>query len=138
MSSPAIALRSQVRKQVVVGRILSGIAAAFLVFDLTGKLLQPQQVVDATTRLGYSASVLPVLGILQLAFLALYLVPRSAIIGAVLLTGYLGGAVASHVRANGSAFEILFPIIFASIVWGGLFLRDHRVSAMIGPSQKTN
>jgi hypothetical protein len=120
-----------------MGRILSGIAAAFFAFDLTGKLLSLQQTVDATTKLGYSANVLPPLGVVQLICLALYLIPRTAIIGAVLLTGYLGGAVATHVRANGSAFEILFPIIFGSIVWGGLLLRDPRVGIMIGPRQTT-
>jgi hypothetical protein len=97
-----------------------------------------QQTIDGTVRLGYSASVLVPLGIVQLVILALYLIPRTAIAGAVLMTGYLGGAVASHVRAHGSVFEITFPILFAMLLWGGLYLRDARVSAMIAKPGRTN
>ena len=126
------------RKAVVTGRVLSGLAAAFIVFDLTGKLFTVPQAVEGTVRLGYSPGVLIPLGTVQLIILALYLVPRTAIVGAVLMTGYLGGAVASHVRANGSAFEITFPILFAALLWGGLYLRDSRVAAMIGRTQRSN
>lgn len=126
------------RKAVITGRILSGLAAAFMLFDLTGKLFTVSQAVEGTVKLGYSANVLVPLGIVQLLILALYLIPRTAVLGAVLMTGYLGGAVASHVRANGSLFEITFPILFASMLWGGLYLRDSRVAAMIGRAERIN
>jgi hypothetical protein len=130
-SSSLTAVDAGSRKAVITGRILSGFAAAFMLFDLSGKLFMVQQTVEGTVRLGYTADVLVPLGVIQLVILALYLIPRTAVVGAVLMTGYLGGAVASHVRAHGSAFEITFPILFAAMLWGGLYLRDARVAAMI-------
>jgi len=129
---------SRPSRTVLTGRVLSGIGTAFLLFDVSMKLFPMQQAIDATVKLGYSAGVLQPLGVILLICLTLYLIPRTAIIGAILMTGYLGGAVATHVRANGSAFEITFPLIFASILWGGLYLRDARVSAMLAPAGTNN
>lgn len=127
---------SRVSKALITGRVLSGLAAAFMLFDLSGKLFTVSQTVEATVGLGYTADVLVPLGIVQLIILALYLIPRTALIGAVLMTGYLGGAVASHVRAHGSLFEITFPILFAALLWGGLYLRDTRVRQMLAKEDK--
>jgi hypothetical protein len=113
------------------GRILSALPALFLLVDGVGKLIKPVPVVEATVRLGYSESVILPLGIVLLACTVVYLIPRSAVLGAILLTGYLGGAVATHVRADDGLFPILFPVILGVLLWGGIFLRDHRLRALI-------
>ena len=95
------------------------------------KLLKPAIVTETTVQLGYPESVILGLGIVLLACTALYLIPRTAVLGAILLTGYLGGAVATHVRVGASPFEILFPVIFGALLWGGLFLRDERLRELI-------
>lgn len=113
------------------GRVLSGIAALFLAMDLMMKLLMLPPAVEGTTQLGYSPNVIVPLGLIQLFCLILYLVPRTAIIGAVLWTGYLGGAIATHVRMGNPLFShVLFPIYVAALLWGGLWLTDRRVSEM--------
>jgi hypothetical protein len=116
------------------GRILTGIPALFLLFDGVMKLVRPSFVVAGTVQLGYQPSVILGLGIVLSACLALYLIPRTAIVGAVLLTGYLGGAVASHVRVGDPLFShVLFPIYLAVFLWGGLALRDRRVAGLLAP-----
>ena len=113
------------------GRVLSGLAAAFLVFDSLGKLLQLQPVMQGTTQLGYSTATVFPLGIVLLACVVIYLVPRTAVLGALLLTGYLGGAVATHIRVGNPLFtHVLTPTYFAALIWGGLMLRDARVRAL--------
>lgn len=120
------------RKAIWAGRILSGIAVLFLAFDAAMKLLVTAPAVETTGQLGYPASTLLPIGIIQLVCLALYLIPRTAVLGAVLWTGYLGGAIATHVRVGSPLFShILFPIYVAALLWGGLWLRDRRVAAMI-------
>jgi len=119
------------KKMLWAGRILSALPALFLLVDGVGKLIKPVPVVEATVRLGYSESVILPLGIVLLACTVVYLIPRSAVLGAILLTGYLGGAVATHVRADDGLFPILFPVILGVLLWGGIFLRDHRLRALI-------
>jgi hypothetical protein len=114
-----------------IGRVLSALPALFLLFDGAMKLVKPGFVVEATVRLGYSESVILPLGVVLLVCTALYLVPRTSVLGAILLTGYLGGAVATHVRHEDSLFEILFPVIFGALLWGGLVLRDTRVRSLV-------
>ena len=117
---------------VVAGRILSGLAAAFLVFDSVGKLLRVQPVVEGTASLGYPVSVIFPLGVTLLTCVFVYLMPRTAVLGALLLTGYLGGAVATHVRVGSPVFShVLFPTYVAALVWGGLMLRDRRLRAFL-------
>ncbi|WP_437876525.1 DoxX family protein [Sorangium sp. So ce513] len=124
------ALRS--RKALWAGRVLSGLAVLFLGFDAVGKLLQPREVLEGTTSLGYQASVIFPLGVIQLVCLAFYVVPRTAVLGAVLWTGYLGGAIATHVRiGNPLLTHTLFPIYVAALIWGGLWLRDRRLRAVL-------
>ena len=116
------------------GRVLSGLATAFFVMDGAMKLVQPQFVIDATRDIGWPADpvTLSVLGGLLLASTALYLFPRTAVLGAILLTGYLGGAVASHARVGSPLFtHDLFGVYLGLFVWGGLWLRDRRVRALI-------
>jgi hypothetical protein len=113
------------------GRILSALPALFLLFDGAMKLVKPDFVVKATVELGYPEGVIVPLGIVLVTCTVLYLIPPTAVLGAILLTGYLGGAVATHVRAGQGPFEILFPVIFGAILWSGLFLRDERLRALI-------
>lgn len=118
-------------KRVWAGRILSGFIMLFLAMDLGMKLFAVPAAVEGTVQLGYPANVLFGIGIVQLVCLILYLIPRTAIIGAVLWTGYLGGAIATHVRVGSPLLtHVLFPIYVAVFLWAGLWLRDRRVSAL--------
>jgi hypothetical protein len=113
------------------GRTLSGLAAAFLLFDAAMKLILLPPVVKATHEIGFSESSVFGIGATLLVCVAVYLVPRTALIGAVLLTGYLGGAVATNVRVGAPLFtHVLAPIYLAVFIWGGLYLRDARVRGL--------
>jgi hypothetical protein len=125
---PVVVPAAESRAALWTGRVLSAIAVLFLGMDATLKLLVLAPAVKGTTELGYDAGVLFPLGLLQLACLALYLVPRTAPLGALLWTGYLGGAVATHVRVGNPLFShILFPVYVATFLWLGLWLRDARL-----------
>ena len=113
------------------GRGLSGLLAFLLALDALGKFLRPEPVVKGTLELGYPESVIVPLGVVLLASVVLYALPRTALLGAILLTGYLGGAVATHVRVGAGMFPICFPIVFGVLLWGGLFLRDGRLRELI-------
>ena len=113
------------------GRIMSGIPSLFLLMDGIMKLVKPAPVVEATVKLGYPESVIFGLGIVLLASTVVYLIPRTSVLGAILLTGYLGGAVATHVRVGEGLFSILFPVIFGALLWGGLVLRDARLRSIL-------
>lgn len=118
----------------LAGWFLFGLAVLFLAFDSVGKLLQLPQVVQGTTELGYPTAVILPLGLIQLGCLLLLIVPRTSLVGAVLLTGYLGGAIATHVRLGNPLFtHVLFPIYVAALVWGGLYLLDPRLRMLAGP-----
>ena len=119
------------KKTLWVGRILVALSALFLLFDAAGHLMVPAAVVEAFNRLGYPLSLSPALAIIELVCLVAYLIPRTAILGAILLTGYLGGAVATHLRVHDPVFDTLFPIIFGVLIWAGLYLRDQRLRALI-------
>ena len=113
------------------GRIISGLPVLFLLVDGAMKLFKPAPVVEATVRLGYAENVIIPIGIVLLICTALYLVPKTSVLGAILLTGYLGGAVATHVRAAEGMFPIVFPIILGALLWLGLCLHDPRLRALI-------
>ena len=113
------------------GRIISALPALFLLIDGIMKLVKPAVVVEATVQLGYPESVIVGLGAVLIACTILYLIPRTAVLGAILLTGYLGGAVATHVRVGGPVFPIIFPVILGAMLWGGLYLRDQRVRSLV-------
>jgi DoxX-like family len=118
-------------RRVWIGRIVSALPALFLLVDASMKLLKPAFVVEATTQLGYSEGVIVGLGLVLLACTGLYLIPRTSVLGTILLTGYLGGAVATHVRAGSDPFAVLFPVLIGTLLWGGLVLRDARASALV-------
>ena len=113
------------------GYILTGLTALFLLADGVGKLFKPAFVVEATTKLGYPESTIVPIGVVLVICTVLYLLPITSVIGAILLTGYLGGAVATHVRVGEGTFPIVFPVIMGTLAWGGLFLRDERLRALL-------
>ena len=119
------------KAQLWAGRVLGGIASLFLLMDGGMKLFKPPVVVKATMQLGYPESTIVGIGVTLLVCTLLYLAPRTSVLGAVLLTGYLGGAVASNVRAATPVFNIVFPILVAVLLWGGLWLRDLRVRSLL-------
>lgn len=120
------------------GRIISWLPAIFLLIDGVWKLFKPALVVEATVKLGYSENVIVPLGIVLTLCTILYMIRRTAVLGAILLTGYLGGAVATHVRAGEGLFPISFPIVLGVLLWGGLYLRDHRLAKLIPLHQEGN
>jgi|SRR5882672_11614405 len=113
-----------------IGRVMTGLPVLFLTFDCILKFASPPMVVAATAQLGYPPGVIFGIGAVLAICVALYAIPRTAIVGAVLLTGYLGGAIASHVRVGDPLLShVLFPIYVAVLAWGGLYLRDGRLRA---------
>jgi hypothetical protein len=113
------------RLQVLIGRVLSGLATVFLLFDGAIKLVPPQAVLDGAQQLGYQADTIAGIGLVLLACVTLYLIRRTSALGALLLTAYLGGAVATHVRVGNPLFShVLFPTYVATLIWGGLLLRN--------------
>ena len=114
-----------------VGRVMSALPILFLTADGIAKLIKPVQVVEATVKLGYPESVIFGLGVVLLICTILYAIPRTSVLGAILLTGYLGGATATHVRVGGPIFSILFPGLLGALIWGGLYLRDGRLRALL-------
>ena len=136
LSSTSTTAREPGRGLLWTGRILSTLGVLFMTMDAGMKLLQLPAAVQGTTRLGYPASVIFPLGVVQLACLILYVVPRSAVFGAILWTGYLGGAVATHVRLLNPWFShILFPVYVALLFWVGLTLRMPALRALLFPKK---
>ena len=115
--------------QLWTGRVLSALPVLLLLLSASMKLAHPPAAIETFVgKLGYPASMLPALAVLELFCTVVYVVPRTAVLGAVLLTGYLGGAVATHVRV-GDAFVV--PLLLGVLVWAGLYLRDERVRALL-------
>jgi hypothetical protein len=120
------------RSTLLIGYALTGLAALFLAVDTVMKLLALEQAVHASTELGYPASAVFTIGIIELVCLTLYLVPATSVSGSILLVGYLGGAVAAQVRiGNPLASHVLFPTCVAAMLWGGLYLRESRLRALL-------
>ncbi len=116
------------KKSLWAGRIISTLVVLFLLFDAVAKLMKIAPVLEAFTQLGYSTSLAVPIGAVLLFCTAVYVIPPTSILGAILLTAYLGGATVTHLRA-GQPFY--FPIIFGVLVWGGLYLREDRLRALI-------
>ena len=128
---PTAARTTTATKRLWASRATGGLPALFLLVDGAMKLIKPAAVVEATVQLGYPESTLVGTGVVLLVSTVLYLLPRTAILGAVLLTGYLGGAVATHVRTAGPPFNVLFPVVFGALLWIGLWLRDARLRDLL-------
>jgi hypothetical protein len=113
-------------------RIMSGLIILFMLFDSILKLIKPAPVVEGTVTLGFAEHHIIVIGILGLLSTILYAVPRTSFLGALLLTGYYGGVVATHIRVDSPLFtHILFPVYLAVLTWGGVWLRDEKVRKLI-------
>jgi hypothetical protein len=116
----------------ITGWVLTSLVALFLLFDSATKLLQLPAVVEATVQMGFPATTVPVIGGTLLACLVLYLIPRTAVLGAVLLTGYLGGAVCAQLRIEAPVLGyLLFPVYTGVLVWLGLYLRSAALRALV-------
>ena len=139
LESAPLAATSAVRRSATsrwAGRILTGLSVLFLAFDAAIKLFPNEAAITGTTALGYQPHHLPIIGAIALACLVLYVIPRTAPLGAILWTGYFGGAIATHLRVDNPLFShILFPIYVAAFIWGGLYLRDERVRALLRPAR---
>lgn len=120
------------KRRIGPGHVMSGLAVSFLLLDAVLHVLKPAPVLEAFGQLGYHAGASVPFGILELVCLALYVAPRTSALGAVLLTGYLGGAVAIHARVGSPLFShLLFPVYVGALVWAGLYLRDERLRALV-------
>ena len=120
------------KTRVWTGRILSGLVVLFLFPDAIIKFMKPAPVVEAFAHVGWPLSLANALGIVLLVCIAIYVFPRTSVLGAILLTGYLGGAVATHLRAGDPLFShVLFPTYLGVLLWLGLYLRDERLRALV-------
>ncbi|GHO53380.1 DoxX family protein [Ktedonobacter robiniae] len=132
----ATQMASGSKTQLWIGRILTGLVVLFLLFDGVTHVLQIPPVMDSFKQLGYPASVALEIGIVELVCLVLYIIPSTSVLGAILLTGYLGGAVATNLRIDAPLFSnILFPVYVGLFIWGGLYLRNEQLRALF-PLQK--
>jgi hypothetical protein len=127
MSEP-LAVEAPKRWLPWVGRAVSALPAALLLFSASLKITSSPLMVDGLGKAGFSPGLVTAIGVLELACLAIYLVPPTAVLGALLLTGYLGGAVVTHLRV-GQPFAM--PVVIGVLVWAGLYLRDVRVRAIL-------
>ncbi len=120
------------KKMLWAGRIISALVVLFLLFDGAIKVMKLAPAVQGTAQLGYPVGVVLPLGVVLLMCTAIYTIPRTSVLGAILLTGYLGGAVATHVRAGDPLFShVLFPTYLGVLLWLGLYLREDRLRALI-------
>jgi DoxX-like protein len=120
------------KRRLVAAYALTAFVGLFLAFDAAMKVLKLAPAVQGTTELGYPVDTVIAIGVIELVCLILYLVPRTSVLGALLLTGYLGGAIATHVRAGSPlATHTLFPIYVAIMMWGGLYLRETRLRELV-------
>jgi hypothetical protein len=119
------------KMQARIGWVLSILTISFMLVDAAGKLVLETRVIEATTKIGYPVAAIRPIGVIALLCTILYAVPRTAVLGAILLTGYYGGAVASKIRIEDPLFSsILFAVYFGFVAWGGLYLRDGRLRAL--------
>ena len=119
-------------RRIWAGRIVSALAALFLLFDGTIHIMRIPAVVEGFAKAGFPISTALPLGIIEIICIVLYVIPRTSVLGAILLTGYLGGAVATNVRQQLPMLGyVLFPVYVGVFIWGGLWLRDDRIRSLI-------
>ncbi len=132
LSNSPVARASYSKLKYRAGAALSALPVLFLLFDGVIKLIEFAPVAQSFAQLGYPFALARGLGLLELLCVALYAIPRTAVLGALLLTGFLGGAISTHLRVDDPLFShTLFPVYIALLVWGGLYLRDDRVRALL-------
>ena len=119
-------------KIIWTGRLMSALVVVFLLFDSVIKLLDMTVVQESMAQLGYPVNLDRLIGLIEFICLALYVIPRTSILGAILLTGLLGGAIATHVRVGDPLFShVLFGVYLGLLAWGGLYFRDDRLRTLI-------
>ena len=129
MQSESVAISKKARW---AGRVISALPVLFLLMDAIMKLIKLAPVVEATVKIGWPESLIIPLGIVLLVCTLLYVIPSTSVLGAILLTGYLGGAVATHLRIGDPLFtHVLFPVYLGVLLWLGLYLRDARLRALV-------
>lgn len=111
------------------GYVLSALPVLFMVMSGVMKLAHPPMIVEGFAKNGMSVTTLTIIGVIELSCVVIYLIPRTAVLGAVLMTGYLGGAIMVHVRAHEAA--LIAPLVLGMCAWGGLFMRDKRIRALL-------
>jgi hypothetical protein len=114
-----------------IGYAISALGVLFLILDAVIKVLRLAPAIEATVQLGYPEQLVLTIGLVELACLVVYLIPRTAVLGAILMAGYLGGAVTTHLRIGSEPFAVFFPVILGLMLWGGLYLRDPQLRALI-------
>ena len=119
------------KAMVWVGRVISALPVLLLLFSASIKFAQPPEAMKGFVEMGYPERLALTLGVVELTCTVLYVIPQTAVLGAILLTGYLGGATATHVRVDGPLFNILFPVVFGALLWAGLYLREERLRALL-------
>lgn len=120
------------KAKIWTSRVMSGLVILFMLADSIFKFIQPAEVVQGTVDLGYATHHIAIIGMLGLLSILLYAIPRTAILGAILLTGYFGGAIATHLRLDNPLFShTLFPVYLGILAWGGLWLRDERLRKLL-------
>jgi hypothetical protein len=117
--------------QLWAGRIVSGVVAAFMLLDGIMKVIKAAPAVEGTLKVGYPESTIIGIGLALTVSTVLYIIPRTSILGAILLTGYLGGAVATNVRVSAGPLFVVLPVFFGALAWGGLWLRDARLRHLL-------
>lgn len=121
-----------------ISYVMSGLVILFMLMDGLMKFVKPKEVIEGTLALGFGEEHLPIIGTLGLLTTLLYVIPRTSVLGAILLTGYFGGVVATHVRLNNPLFShILFTVYFGILIWGGLWLRNSKLRELF-PLIKSN
>lgn len=120
------------KAKVWTGRVMAGIVILFMLMDSVFKFITNEQVIEGTTSLGFQVHHLPILGTLGLLSIILYIIPRTEVLGAILLTAYWGGAIATHVRLDNPLFShILFPVYLGILAWGALYLKNEKLADLI-------
>ncbi len=115
--------------KLITGWVITGLVSALFLFGAVASFLHSPQTIDSTAKMGYDASKLPLFGCIMLLCAAFYLIPSTSVLGAVLFTAYLGGAVATHIRIGDGM--VAFPILFCGFVWLGIYLREPRIRAIL-------
>jgi hypothetical protein len=114
-----------------IGYAISALGVLFLILDAVIKVLRLAPAIEATVQLGYPEHLVLTIGLVELACLVVYVIPRTAVLGAILMAGYLGGAITTHLRIGSEPFAVFFPVILGLMLWGGLYLRDPQLRALI-------
>ena len=130
-TSDPLALKPASKKMLWIGRIISGLIVAFMLFDAVFKLIKPQPVIEGTVKLGIPEGTITGIGVTLLVCTIIYMIPATCVLGAILLTGYLGGAIMTHVRVYDPPFTIVFGALFGVLTWLGVYFRDARLRALI-------